>query len=86
MTLETQKREDTIILYHLIPLRCINQGEVIEALLESLLAHISTSLTSRPSLNTYGFETFVNLLLRTPIDDQVSILSSSLILLLVSEG
>jgi hypothetical protein len=81
-----QKTEKAILLSYLIPLESITQSDVVEALLEGLLTHISSSFQSKMTLLSVGIDALVQVLAKTPIVDAISNLASSILLSLVSEG
>ncbi|KAJ3257010.1 hypothetical protein HK103_004994 [Boothiomyces macroporosus] len=87
MTLESQKSERAILYTYLIVLASVTQFEVVEAMLDGLLGHLSTSIKSRSMvLEVGGLETLIEILTRTPTRDAIVMLVSSVMLTLISEG
>ncbi|KAJ3322295.1 hypothetical protein HDV06_003189 [Boothiomyces sp. JEL0866] len=86
MTIETQKSERSILYTYLIVLASVTQFEVVEAMLDGLLGHLSTSIKSRSMvLEVGGLETIFEILTRTPTRDVIVMLVSSVLLTLISE-
>ncbi|KAJ3312047.1 hypothetical protein HDV04_003434 [Boothiomyces sp. JEL0838] len=72
MTLESQKSERAILYTYLIVLASVTQFEVVEAMLDGLLGHLSTSIKSRSMvLEVGGLETLFEILTRTPTRDAI---------------
>ncbi len=75
-----------VVLLYLIPLGCITQPEVIDALLDGLLIQLTSSSKSRSLLMEYGIGPLLGLLVQTPPRESTSNLVSCIFLMLLSEG
>lgn len=82
----TSNSERTILLLYLIPLSSIGQPEVIEALLDGMLLHLSGSINSKAFMLQRGLTFILPLLVQPAVRESVSTLASCVILTLILEG
>jgi hypothetical protein len=85
-SLEKSRSELTIVYMHLIPVLIINQEDVLEALLQSLLEYISRSAKSKAVVAGYGTKRLFQILISTPNNSNICNLASSILVALLSEG
>ncbi|KAJ3304638.1 hypothetical protein HDV03_002459 [Kappamyces sp. JEL0829] len=76
----------SVVLLYYIPLACIAQPEVVDALLDGLLSHLTASTQSRSLLLEYGIDPLLNILAQTPKRDAASNMVSCILILLLTEG
>ncbi|KAI8895393.1 hypothetical protein BC833DRAFT_601456 [Globomyces pollinis-pini] len=85
--LQTQRSDRSILFIYMIVLTCITQMEVVEAMLEGLMQHLTASKPCRGVLiKSNGCVRLFEILSCVPITETVSNHISSILLCLISEG